>query len=85
MDRYTGAIMELEDFKFTEGFYAFETVDTAIEALEKQIAKSIVVRPRDGYIVPDYLCPTCGEIVLRSYFRQRDGGYCEKCGQRLTF
>jgi DNA-directed RNA polymerase subunit RPC12/RpoP len=87
MDRYTFAILTLGEYKTIDIMCnsLSEAIDIAIEALEKQVAKPVVVNKRDGYIMPDYHCPMCGERILHSYFRQRDGVYCEKCGQRVTF
>lgn len=87
MDRYTTAIMALEDYKLevAGACGSLEAVNIAIEALEKQVDKPVVVSPREGYMLPDYRCPTCGEKTRDTYFSRRDGRYCDRCGQRLAF
>lgn len=99
IDRYTAAIMALEESKvISENVYqnllggnippelkkSTEALDIAIEALEKQVAKPVVAIPRIGYILPDYCCPTCGDLLSVNFGRSRVK-YCDQCGQRLTF
>lgn len=57
----------------------------AIGAVGKQIAEPVLVRRRDGYIRPDYYCPVCNKQQKDSFKNRREGCYCERCGQRLTF
>lgn len=62
---------------------------TAIEALEKQMAK----KPRengmqDGLIrkIKYYTCPTCGNCLLTEMMNERQNtSYCWDCGQRLDW
>lgn len=57
----------------------------AIDAVGKQIPEPVLVRRRDGYIRPDYYCPVCNKQQKDSFKNRREGCYCERCGQRLTF
>ena len=66
-----------------------EERQTAIEALEKQIAK----KPRengmqDGLIrkIKYYTCPTCGNCLLTEMMNERQNtSYCWDCGQKLDW
>ena len=71
------AINELVDyvgdvFKTT---ISFEATTMARKALEKQIAKKVMMR---GYA---FLCPVCGKSTLNGIGLRSD--YCPKCGQKL--
>lgn len=72
----------------TSGYYMLrEGLDTAIEALEKQLSK----KPRENEIrggwlgkQKHYTCPTCGNCLLEEMMNERQNtGYCWDCGQRL--
>lgn len=74
----------------TSGYYILrESLDIAIEALEKQIAK----KPRengiqDGLIrkIKYYTCPACGNCLLTEMMNERQNtSYCWDCGQRLDW
>ena len=74
----------------TSGFYMLrESLDIAIEALEKQLPK----RPRengmsDGLIkrTKYYTCQTCGNCLLTEMMNERQNtNYCWDCGQRLDW
>lgn len=62
---------------------------TAIEALEKQLAK----KPRENKIrggwlgkQKHYTCPTCGNCLLEEMMNERQNtSYCWDCGQRLDW
>lgn len=62
-----------------------EAEKLAIAALEKQVAVPVLVRRREGYIRPDYYCPVCHKQQKDSFKNCREGCFCERCGQRLTF
>ena len=66
----------------TGDYAAFKS---AIEALEKQIPIPVLVRRYEGYIRPYYYCPICNKQQKNSYKNCRDGCFCERCGQRLSF
>ena len=61
-----------------------EAETLAIAALEKQVAKPISKSTREGYLLPDYCCPTCGDLLPVNFGRSRVK-YCDQCGQRLAF
>lgn len=74
----------------TSGYYMLrESLDIAIEALEKQLPK----RPRengmsDGLIkrTKYYTCQTCGNCLLTEMMNERQNtNYCWDCGQRLDW
>lgn len=74
----------------TSGYYMLrESLDIAIEALEKQLPK----RPRengmsDGLIKKTkyYTCQTCGNCLLTEMMNERQNtNYCWDCGQRLDW
>ena len=58
---------------------------TAIDAVKNKIAVPVLVRRREGYIRPDYYCPACNKQQKDSFKNRREGCFCERCGQRLTF
>lgn len=62
-----------------------EANTTAIKALEKQVAVPVLSRRREGYLRPDYYCPVCHKQQKDSYKNEREGCFCERCGQRLSF
>ena len=49
--------------------------ETAIEALEKQVAKK----------VKKSVCPSCNRIFLFRHGEKRKGDYCDNCGQALDW
>jgi RNA polymerase-binding transcription factor DksA len=54
----------------------YQALDTAIEALEKQIAKEpVVVTIRN---VDYQKCPVCGRVLFGKEY------YCASCGQRVN-
>lgn len=74
----------------TSGYYMLrESLDIAIEALEKQLPK----RPRengmsDGLIKKTkyYTCQTCGNCLLTEMMNERqNASYCWDCGQKLDW
>ena len=74
----------------TSGYYMLrESLDIAIEALEKQLPK----RPRengmsDGLIkrTKYYTCQTCGNCLLTEMMNERQNtNYCWDCGQGLDW
>ncbi len=74
----------------TSGYYMLrEGLDTAIEALEKQLPK----KPRENEIrggwlgkQKHYTCPTCGNCLLEEMMNERQNtSYCWDCGQRLDW
>lgn len=83
------AIDCLKKNKPTSGFYMLqESVDMAIQALEKQIPQN----PKE-YEDKYYACPACGNIVLHKWEKYpyklmvKSNGlpYCLGCGQRLDW
>lgn len=60
-------------------------LDTAIDAVKNKIAVPVLVRRREGYIRPDYFCPVCHKQQKDTFKNYREGCFCERCGQRLTF
>lgn len=62
-----------------------EAEKLAIAALEKQVAVPVLSRRREGYLRPDYYCPICHKQQKDSYKNEREGCFCERCGQRLIF
>ena len=56
----------------------YEAIETAIEALEKQIPK----KPIDNEECKWFECPTCGMIVARYY--NGTAHHCE-CGQAIDW
>lgn len=53
-----------------------EKLDMCIEALEKQIAKKVIVSPYNNM----KYCPICEVSVTGMYF-----DYCVECGQKLDW
>ena len=49
--------------------------ETAIEALEKQVAKKVTKS----------VCPSCNRIFLFRHGEKRKGDYCYNCGQALNW
>lgn len=62
-----------------------EAEKLAIAALEKQVAFPVLVRRREGYLRSDYYCPVCNKQQKDSFKNAREGCFCERCGQRLSF
>lgn len=62
-----------------------EAVKLALAALEKQIAIPVIVRRRERHSRSDYFCPVCNKQQKYSYKNLREGCFCERCGQRLSF
>ena len=58
-------------------------IDTAIEALEKQIPKKV---KNSGERIPfEWYCPTCGELLCDDGYKDTDIKYCDQCGQALDW
>ena len=73
--------IQLENKALPDGI---EAIQIAIQALEKQIPKKVVlrhIRKYDGF--DDGECPTCGNSVLRDGFS--NDVYCDNCGQKLDW
>lgn len=66
-----------------------EYFKTAIEALEKQLAKKAKENEiRGGWFGKQkhYTCPTCGNCLLTEMMNERQNtSYCWDCGQRLDW
>lgn len=74
----------------TSGYYMLrESLDIAIEALEKQLPKKTRENGmQDGLIrkIKYYTCPTCGNCLLTEMMNERQNtSYCWDCGQRLDW
>ena len=52
-----------------------EAFGTAIEALEKQVAKKVTKS----------VCPSCNRIFLFRHGEKIKGDYCDNCGQALDW
>lgn len=101
MIEYTAALIVLEHVKMDVEKLDADTVvipdlsltaeqiipqlNTAIDAVKNKIAVPVLVRRREGYIRPDYYCPVCNKQQKDSFKNRREGCFCERCGQRLTF
>lgn len=75
------AINHLSNLKRLDSKEKEEIYDTAIEALEKQIAK----KPED--IDEEYelfQCPNCNEWILCSDYKESHK-YCLNCGQKIDW
>ena len=83
------AIECLKSNKPTSGYVMLqESIDMAIEALEKQIPK----KPIRHAVWEDFKCPACGSTEIRPYdteYREYDKDcefkYCSDCGQKLDW
>ena len=60
---------------------ADEAFATAIEAMEKQVAKKPTLK-YEGQILEVYECPNCGDDWNTNEFAM---SYCWNCGQKLDF
>lgn len=82
------AIDCLKKNKPTSGFYMLqESVDMAIKALEKQVAKKPSFEgdgyDPDGNLVYDtWICPCCEKHYEVDY---EEYDYCHSCGQRIDW
>lgn len=101
MIEYTAALIALEHIKADVEKLDADTVvisdlsltakqvvpqlDTAIDAVKNKIAVPVLVRRREGYFRPDFYCPVCNKQQKDSFKNAREGCFCERCGQRLTF
>lgn len=71
--------------------YDFEFYSLAIEALEKQMPKKPAIKTEtfaitvDGNELVRYTahCPNCGIRIL--FPRQKEGNYCDYCGQKFDW
>ena len=71
----------IEHLRVSEGAFSkrfTDCVQTAIQALEKQIPKKPKKDEYCGFV--DYACPICGRDVGDSRTK-----YCRNCGQRLEW
>lgn len=64
---------------------SLEAIEIAIDAVGKQVAIPVLVRRRESYFRPDFYCPVCNKQQKDSFKNNREGCFCERCGQRLTF
>ena len=65
-----------------------KSLEMAINALEKQIAKKPIMKPYFEDMEEEYLCcPTCGEMLTdRIPFDNKDFYFhCLNCGQKLDW
>ena len=79
-------IKEHRDIHFhneLNAIYITEALDMAIEALEKQIPKKVIL----GYDEHDSICcPNCkGELMSMDWYDHWKCNYCEVCGQTLDW
>ena len=59
-----------------------EEIETAINALEKQIPKKPI---EDGYYDEPCVCPNCGGNVINQADNDYHFFYCHYCGQHLDW
>ena len=64
-------------------FKHIEVARISVEAIGKQVAKPVKVVDRN--FSKDCYCPVCGKQQKYNYKTRREGCFCERCGQRLTF
>lgn len=74
----------------TSGYYMLcEALDTAFEALEKQLPKKAKENEiRGGWLGKQkhYTCPTCGNCLLTEMMNERQNtSCCWDCGQKLDW
>jgi hypothetical protein len=62
--------------------YLRESLDMAIEALEKQIPKQPI---EDGYYDEPCVCPNCGSTVINEADNDYNFDHCYYCGQALCW
>ena len=65
-----------------------ESIDMAIQALEKQIPKKPIMKPYYKDMEEEYLCcPTCGEILTDRIPMDNKDFYfhCLNCGQKFNW
>lgn len=79
-------IKEHRDIHFhneLNAIYITEALDMAIEALEKQVPKRVIL----GYDEQDSICcPNCkGELMSMYWYDHWKCNYCELCGQALDW
>ncbi len=79
-------IKEHRDIHFhneLNAIYITEALDMAIEALEKQIPKKVIL----GDDEQDYIrCPKCNlELMSMDWYDHFKCNYCEDCGQALDW
>lgn len=83
VDDYSLVVLR-DDYVLT-AIEAVPHLNTAIDAVKNKIAVPVLVRRREGYLRPDYYCPVCNKQQKDSYKNRREGCFCERCGQRLSF
>ena len=57
----------------------YEAMETAIEALEKQVPK----KPRETRCA--LMCANCGHKITEKGCKKLNRNYCKKCGQRILW
>lgn len=57
-----------------------ETMDLAVEALEKQIPKKPIYHGK--CFATNYTCPVCGRLY---WGKEYIGNHCDSCGQKLDW
>ena len=67
------------DYRFEEAFI------TAIQALEKQIAKKPYLDQKGLLDVTMWHCPVCKKEVISDWNRDLANDYCHNCGQKLDW
>lgn len=63
-----------------------ESIEIAIQALEKQIPKKPIIQKTDEKSL--YKCPCCTKIFVEAYENTQRGyipKFCEMCGQSINF
>ena len=80
----TEAIECLKSNKPTSGYVMLrESIDMAIQALEKQIPKKVVKDGKWSYRCP--CCDECAETDCGDTFYDYQLDYCNGCGQKLDW
>jgi hypothetical protein len=89
IENETEAIECLESNKPTSGYVMLqESIDMAIQALEKQIPKKPIMKQYFEDLEEEYLCcPTCGEILTDRIPADNKTFYfhCMNCGQKFDW
>lgn len=89
IENETEAIECLKSNKPTSGYVMLqESIDMAIQALEKQIPKKPIMKQYFEDLKEEYLCcPTCGEILTDRIPADNKTFYfhCMNCGQKFDW
>lgn len=91
--QYEKEISQLEKQMFdTENNLSTETIDIAINAIEKQVKMKMTIETEPDRVFRDYRCPRC-KVILQQEPKTNIGQrfvlhtfkYCPDCGQALDW